>query len=129
MEVFLKFLAVSAGAAVLAMTVRSAHKEMGAVFSLLCGAALLLMLTDKLSGAAAAFSDMAQLSEISTDQMQLILKVLGIALLSEFAAQACRDAGEEGIALRVEMGGRVMLMLLSLPVLQEITQMIAEMTK
>lgn len=128
MDAFLKFLAVAAGAAVLAMTVRSAHKEMGAVFSLLCGAALLLMLTDKLSGAA-AFSDMAQLSEIGTDHMQLILKVLGIALLSEFAAQACRDAGEEGIALRVEMGGRVMLMLLSLPVLSEITQMIMEMTK
>lgn len=129
MEAFLKFLAVSAGAAVLSMTVRSAHKEMGAVFSLLCGAALLLMLTDKLSGAAAAFSDMAQLSEIGTEQMQQILKVLGIAMLSEFAAQACRDAGEEGIALRVEMGGRVMLMLLSLPVLREITQVIAGMTK
>ena len=129
MDAFLKFLAVSAGAALLALTVRSAHREMGAVFSLLCGAALLLMLTDKLSGAVEAFTDMAKLAEIGTEQMQLILKALGIAMLSEFAAQACRDAGEEGIALRVEMGGKVMLMLLSLPVMEQITQLIAEMTK
>lgn len=129
MDAFLKFLAVSAGAALLALTVRSAHREMGAVFSLLCGAALLLMLTDKLSGAVEAFTDMAKLAEIGTEQMQMILKALGIAMLSEFAAQACRDAGEEGIALRVEMGGKVMLMLLSLPVMEQITQLIAEMTQ
>lgn len=129
MDAFLKFLALAAGAAVLSMTVRSAHKEMGAVFSLFCGAALLMMLTDKLAEAIAVFGDIAALADVSAGQTALIMKVLGISMLAEFAAQACRDAGEEGIALRVEMGGKLMLVLLSLPVLQEITQLISGMTQ
>lgn len=125
----MRFLGMAAGAAVLAMTVRSAHREMGAVFSMACGAALLLLLTEKLKEAAAAFGEMAQLAQIDQGMTALILKVLGVAMLAEFAAQACRDAGEEGIALRVETGGKLMLVTLSVPVLQKITRLILEMTR
>lgn len=129
MEGFSRFLGLAAGGAVLGMTVRGAHKEMGAVVSLACGAMLFLLLGDKLREAVGAFQDMAQLAAIDENKTALILRVLGISLLSEFAAQACRDAGENGIALRVELGGKVMLLTLSLPLLQEITQLILEMTK
>lgn len=129
MQGFMRFLGMAAGAAVLAMTVRSAHREMGAVFSMACGAALLLLLTEKLKEAAAAFGEMAQLAQIDQGMTALILKVLGVAMLAEFAAQACRDAGEEGIALRVETGGKLMLVTLSVPVLQKITRLILEMTR
>lgn len=125
----MRFLGMAAGAAVLAMTVRSAHREMGAVFSMACGAALLLLLTEKLKEAAAAFGEMTQLAQIDQGMTALILKVLGVAMLAEFAAQACRDAGEEGIALRVETGGKLMLVTLSVPVLQKITRLILEMTR
>ncbi len=128
MDGFWRFLGIALGAAVLAMTVRSAHREMGAAFSLCCGAALMLLLMERLGQAVAAIDEMARLSAVSEGHMALIFKVLGISMLSEFAAQACRDAGEEGIALRVEMGGKVMLVLLSLPVLQQITQLIMELT-
>lgn len=129
MEGFFRFLGLAAGGAVLGMTVRSAHKEMGAVVSLACGAMLFLLLGDKMREAVGAFRDMAELAAIDNGKTALILRVLGISLLSEFAAQACRDAGENGIALRVELGGKVMLLTLSLPLLREITQLILEMTK
>ena len=128
MAEFLKFLGIAAGMAVVAMTVRSAHKQMGAVFSLLCGAALLLLLVNQLSQAVNAFRDMAQLAELGDAHTKLILKVLGVSLLGEFAAEACRDAGEESLALRVELGGKVMLVVMSLPLLQEIVQLIVGMT-
>lgn len=125
---FLKFLALAAGMAIIAMTVRSAHREMGMVFSLLCGAALFLLLLDQLSKAAGAFYDMAQLAEIGDEQTAVILKTLGVSLLGEFAAQACRDAGEEGLAMRVELGGKIMLVVLSLPLLKEIVTLIVGLT-
>jgi len=128
MEAYGRFIAFAAAGAVLSMTVRGAHKEMGAVFSLFCGAALLLLLTDRIKETVFAFGEIAQLSSLSDGQTALILKVLGVSLLSEFASQACRDAGEEGIALRVELGGKMMLIVLALPLLREITQLITEMT-
>lgn len=125
---FFRFLALAAGMAVIAMTVRSAHREMGMVFSLLCGAALMLLIVDQLSQAADAFGDMAQLAQIGNEKIHVILKVLGVSLLGEFAAQACRDAGEESLAMRVELGGKIMLVVLSLPLLQEIITLIVSLT-
>ena len=49
-------------------------------------------------------------------------------LASALAAQACRDAGEESIALRVEMCAKIMLMTLSAPMLRQMAQLIGELT-
>ena len=128
MEMFGRFMGMAAACALLSMTVRGAHKEMGAVFSLLCGAVLVLLLTDRIRETVDAFHEIAELSKLTGEQSALILKVMGVSLLTEFAAQSCRDAGEEGIALRVELGGKLMLIVLALPLLKEITDLIAEMT-
>ena len=44
--------------------------------------------------------------------------IQGISLLTDFAAQTCRDAQEDGLAMKVELAGRVMLIALALPVMQ-----------
>lgn len=49
--------------------------------------------------------------------MSQLLKVGGISLLADFAAQTCRDAEEPGLAMKVEFAGRVILISLALPVM------------
>ena len=44
----------------------------------------------------------------------------------DFAAQTCRDAGEEGLAMKTELAGRVMLLTLALPAMQTLlTQLLS----
>ena len=56
--------------------------------------------------------------------MLLLFEVAGISLLMDFAAQTCRDAGEEGLAMKAELAGRVMLLTLALPSLQSLLGLI-----
>ena len=44
-----------------------------------------------------------------------LLKALGVALAVEISADVCKDAGETGLASRLEMIGRAELLLLALP--------------
>ena len=44
------------------------------------------------------------------------------------AADACRDAGEEGRALHVETGAKVILLLLSAPLLRQLAGLVMELT-
>ena len=60
--------------------------------------------------------------------LALMLKLLGVSFAAEFAAQACRDAGEDGIALRVELSAKVMLVILAAPLLRQLASMILELT-
>jgi len=57
-----------------------------------------------------------------------LLKIGGISLLMDFAAQTCRDAGEDGLALKVETAGRVMLIGLSLPVMEALLTQIMSLS-
>ena len=128
MAAFFKFLLLAAGLAVIAMTLRGVHREMGAVFALAAGAALLILLLDELKEALGALRGLMQYTALDDAQLSTMFKVLGVSFLSEFAAQACRDAGENSMALRVELCGKLTLVTLSFPLLNEIAQIILELT-
>ncbi len=50
----------------------------------------------------------------------LILKALGISFVTELALGICRDSGETALGVWVEMAGKMALILLALPMIQEI---------
>lgn len=128
MAEFLRYTGLAVGAAVIALTLRGAHKTFGLAFSLLAGAALLLALMERLQGAVQTIGGIADYAGMSSDRTVLILKMLGVSFAAEFAAQSCRDAGEEGIAMRVELGGKVMLLVLSAPLFEQLARLILELT-
>jgi stage III sporulation protein AD len=53
-----------------------------------------------------------------------VMKVLGIAYLTELAAGICRDTGEQALAQRVELGGKVLILLLAIPVLNAVLALV-----
>ena len=51
---------------------------------------------------------------------EFMLRVLAVALIVQFSANACRDCGEATLASYIELGGKVEIILLSLPLVREI---------
>ena len=52
---------------------------------------------------------------IPTEYVGVLVKIIGMAYLVQFGAEICRDAGESAIGSRVELGGRVLILSLTLP--------------
>ena len=50
---------------------------------------------------------------------EALLKALGISILTHVTATICRDSGEGSIAYYVELGGKIEILLLSLPLIRE----------
>lgn len=59
-------------------------------------------------------------NEFATDAFGVMLKGLGVALLSRFCSDICRDCGEQTLASGVESVGRIVIFSLSLPMLMDI---------
>ncbi len=55
------------------------------------------------------------------DSIFLLIRATGIAMIADFGAQLCQDAGESALAGRVELAGRVALMGMSAPLLTSLT--------
>lgn len=58
--------------------------------------------------------------------MGILLKVVGIAYISEFSANLCKDAGYLGIASQIEMFGKLSILAMSLPILTTLLTTIQE---
>ena len=64
--------------------------------------------------------DMLQQSGLSGEYIQILFKALGVCVITQLAADACRDAGEQSLAAKAELAGKWMLLTLSLPLFQKV---------
>ncbi len=62
------------------------------------------------------FGAMEEISEA----VSVLLKALGVSLLTHICATVCRDSGEVSVAYYVELGGKIEIIILSLPLIKEI---------
>ena len=50
----------------------------------------------------------------------ILFKALGVALLTQVCADICRESGESGLSAGVELTGKIEILLLSLPLMEEL---------
>ena len=73
------------------------------------------------SGTVAEISTMVG-SNGSTQTGSMLIRATGIALIAEFGCQLCKDAGESALASKVELAGKISILVLSLPLFEDIAQ-------
>lgn len=59
--------------------------------------------------------------------VETILKIIGIAYIAEFGAQITKDAGQGAIASKIELGGKILILAMAIPILTVIIETIISM--
>lgn len=116
-------------AAALALVMRKLRPEAAPVLVIAAGALTAMMVLPRLGEIISGVAALAAEGGVRDGYMGQLLKVGGISLLMDFAAQTCRDANEDGLALKVEMAGRVMLIALALPVMRTLLSQILSLSR
>lgn len=109
-------------AAVIAAMLRRYHQEYAILVSIAAG---IVILTAVLAAAVPAIRQVNALltaADIPAQYAVILLKALGICFLAQFAADSCRDAGESALASKLELAGKIAIVILALPLFQKIAQ-------
>lgn len=114
--------------AAMALVMRRLRPEAASALVIAAGALAAMMVLPQLGQIVSGVTALASSGGVSDGYMSQLLKVGGISLLMDFSAQTCRDAGEEGLAMKVELAGRVMLIALALPVMQALLTQILSLS-
>lgn len=109
-------------AAAAASMLRRYHQEYAFAVSAAAGVIVLIALLSALAPAAEEIRTLISSAGISSASLQILFKSLGICFLAQFAADACRDAGEGALASRVELAGKLAIVVLSLPLFESIAK-------
>ena len=62
-------------------------------------------------------------SSVGGKYTEILLKGLGIAILTQCCCDVCKECGENGIAGGIELIGKIELLLLSLPLIDDILEL------
>ena len=109
-------------AAALALVLRQYRPEYAVLVSLGCSVVVLLWIIGGIAQIMEALEGLLDDSLLSRDLVQVVLKCLGVCILTELAGQTCRDAGEAAIAAKAELAGKGTLVLVSLPLFERLLQ-------
>ncbi len=63
---------------------------------------------------------------MNLEYVGILLKLIGIAYICEFASGLCKDAGYQAISGQIEMAGRVAMMVITMPIMVAIIQTIGQ---
>ena len=79
-----------------------------------------LVLMPQFSSAFQALTALAREASVSSLYLNPVLKTIGVAYITSFGVQISREAGEEAISAAIELAGKLVILLIALPLLQAI---------
>ena len=111
----------------LAVFVGNMRREIGIWIALVTGVIVFFYAIRKFEYMVDMFRTMTEYTGIKEEYIAVVLKMIGIAYISEFTAPLCKDAGQHAIACQVDFFGKMSMVVVSLPVLQTLLETIGEM--
>ena len=85
---------------------------------------ILLFIVDALQNTLAIFTSIAAVTGIENGLLKILIKIVGVGYLTEFGAGVLHDFGGNSLADKVVLGGKITIVLLSLPVIEGLLNMI-----
>lgn len=94
--------------------------EYALVISILIGIILIFFIINNITPVIYKVKDMINLSNLPHEYCLIIFKALGICFLTQFVSDLCRDSGESAMSSKVELIGKLSIIMSSLPLFEEI---------
>lgn len=107
---------------VISAVIKQMKPEMALQLSILTGVAIFLLVMDKIGLIVDLLQKLADQANVSSYYLLIVLKIVGVAYLAEFAGQVCKDAGENALATKVELAAKVFVIILAIPIIVAIME-------
>lgn len=108
------------------VAVKQIKPEIGLYIPIIAAAVIFIYALSAMSGILDEISGKLESYGLNNEYMAVLFKSLGIAYITQFATDCCKDAGESAIATKVELFGKVMVLACALPVMFSVLDMIDE---
>lgn len=121
-----KIIGVGIISLIIAIIIKQYKPEFAIYVAIIAGVIIILMVIDKLFAIVKLLTTLSQKSGINSTYLSILLKITGIAILTEFGTSICKDAGEQAIASKVEFGGKVIIVSISIPIITALLEVLLQ---
>lgn len=101
----------------LAVLLKKENPQLAMLLAAITGILIFVRICVPLGNLIGLLQDTAERAGVGNAYFAVVLKVIGIAYLTQFGAQLCADAGEGVVAAKIELAGKILMMTAAAPVL------------
>lgn len=109
---------------ILVVLLREDRPEIALQMSIIVGAIIFLRMIDQILAVIEYLRELSLRANINNLYIRTVFKIIGIAYIAEFGSQICKDAGSHAIASKIEFGAKILILVLSLPLLMAVMDMV-----
>ena len=109
---------------VFAVLLKKENPQIAMLVAAITGILIFGMICLPLGNLIALLRETAEQAGVGSGYFAVVLKVIGIAYLTQFGAQLCDDAGEGAVAAKIELAGKILMMTAAAPVLTGLLEMV-----
>lgn len=113
----IKVAGLCVAAALMCVTIKTTRPEIALVLSIAAGTVAILWSLDYVRATVDELAILASGAGLESGAFSVMLRAVGIAVITEFASGVCRDAGESALCARIEFCGRAALLAMCAPIL------------
>ena len=126
MEEIIKIIGIGLTGLIIVVILKQYKPEYAIYVSIISGILILFLAMQKLGGVINLLQSISEKTYINKSFLGILLKITGIAILTEFATSICSDTGESAIASKIEMGSKIIIIAMSLPIITSLLELIIE---
>ena len=123
----LKLYGIGLIALIIIILLKQYKPEFAIYASLIAGALILTLVFSKISNVISLINNLTSKISVNREFITLILKMTGIAILTEFAVSICKDSNEAAIASKIDLGGKVIMVSMSVPIIAGLLETILKL--
>ena len=114
-------------ATVFLIILRQEKPVMAILLSIAFSIIIFVFLMNKMASIVDVLEELTRRAGVNYFFLATILKILGVAYLAEFAASICIDADELAVAKKVEFAAKIIIAVLTLPIMVAILESLMEL--
>jgi stage III sporulation protein AD len=109
---------------VIISVLKAGRPDTALMVAIAAGLLILTLTTFKLNSVITILDNLGRKASIGGEYTGILLKIIGIAYLVEFGGEICKDAGESSIASKIELAGKVFIIVIAAPIFTTLLQYI-----
>lgn len=123
----IKIIGIGLTSLIIIVIVKQYRPEFVLYVSLAAGTLILVMIMEKINSIISLLTTLSNKTAINNEFLVLLIKITGIAFLTEFTVSICKDTGETAIANKVDLGGKVLIISMSIPIIASLLETILKL--
>ena len=127
MDIIFKIIAIGLISCVAAMIVRPVRSDCSIIIGIAGGLIIIAMIINYFTGIISTLKDIIGITGLNSSIYTILLKIIAIGYLIDFSAGICSETGNSWLGDKIILGGKVVIMVMALPIITNILNIIMEL--